>query len=341
MGLTRFALRRLLIAIPTLFGLLVITFILTNALPGNSLNRLLGDQAYNNPEIVANYKRIWGLDKSLPEQFFTYVGNLFQGNLGRSTISQRPVLDDLVDFLPATVELAVFALIFSGLGGLILGTLAAFFHRRWPDATVRGIALVASGVPVFWLALVSLQLFYLKLGWVPGPEGRLGRDFIAPPKITGMYTLDALLQGRWATFGDALQHLILPSLVLGTFFLGLLARIARASTLEVLRSPHVVTARSKGLSPFYVLRAHILPNALIPTVTMFGLAVGGLLGGAVLTETIFSWPGIGRYAVDAAKALDYQAILGVTLLIGLIYVLTNAIIDVIYAMLDPRIRLGN
>ncbi|MFD6517710.1 ABC transporter permease [Rhodococcus sp. NPDC060176] len=340
MSIFRFALRRLMLAVPTLLGLLVATFALANFLPGDSMGRLLGDKAASNPEIVANYRHLWGLDQPLPIQFLVYLKNLLQGDLGRSTVSQRPVVDDLLDYLPATIELAVAAILVAGTGGLVLGTLAAYFHRRWPDTVVRAIALVASGVPVFWLALISLQIFYLKLGIVPGPEGRLSREFATPTSITGAYTVDALLTGQWGTFVNAVQHLILPALVLGSYFLGLIARITRASTLEVLCAQYVVTARSKGLSPMQVLRSYILPNALIPTVTVLGLAVGGLLSGAVLTETVFAWPGIGRYAVEAAKALDYQAILGVSLVIGVIYVLTNAVVDIVYAKLDPRILLG-
>jgi peptide/nickel transport system permease protein len=340
MGLLRFAVRRLLLSLPTLFGLLVITFLLTNYLPGDPLARLLGDRAGSNPEIVAAYRAEWGLDRPLYEQFVTYLGNLLTGNLGQSTLSQRPVADDLTNYLPATIELTVCAITVAGVLGLVLGIVAALFHRRWPDVAVRGLALVASGVPVFWMALVSLQVFYLGLGWVPGPEGRLGRGVDEPPRVTGAYTVDALLSGQWSVFADALYHLILPSIVLGLFFLGLLARITRASMLEALAAPYVVTARSKGISGLALIRVHVLPNALIPTITVLGLAVGGLLSGAVMTETVFSWPGVGRYAVDAARALDFQAVLGVTLVIGLIYVVTNALVDIAYAALDPRIRLG-
>ena len=340
MSITRFAVRRLLLAVPTLFGLLVVAFVLANYLPGDPLSRLLGDRAGSNPEIVANYRALWGLDDPLPQRFATYVSNLLHGNLGESVMSQRPVAEDLRSYLPATLELATAAIVVSGIGGLTLGTVAALFHRRWPDVIVRGLALISSGVPVFWLALIGLQVFYLRLGILPGPEGRLGREHAPPPPVTGAYTVDSLLAGQFTTFLDALQHLLLPAMVLGSFFLGLLARIARASTLEVLPAQYLVTARSKGLTPAKVLRSYVLPNALIPTVTILGLAVGGLLAGAVLTETVFAWPGIGRYSVDAARALDYQAILGVTLIVGVIYVLTNAVVDIVYAQLDPRIRLG-
>jgi peptide/nickel transport system permease protein len=339
-GITRFAGRRLLVAVPTLFGLLVVTFLLANYLPGDSLTRLLGDRAASDPEIAAAYRAKWGLDQPLPVRFWTYLQNLVTGDLGQSVVSRRGVADDLADALPATIELAVAAILVAGTAGLVLGIIAAYCHRRWPDLVVRLIALFASGVPVFWLGLLLLQVLYLNLGWFPGPEGRLGQGHLPPPTITGAYTVDALLSGQWGTFADAAAHLLLPAFTLGSFFVGLLARITRASMLDVLRAPYLVTARSKGLSPREVLVVHSLPNALLPTVTILGLAVGGLLAGAVLTESVFSWPGIGRYAVDAARALDYQAILGVTLLIGVVYVLTNAVVDIVYAALDPRIRLG-
>lgn len=340
MGILIFSVRRLLLAIPTLLGLLVVTFVLANFMPGDPLARLLGDVGGSNPEVVAAYRERWGLDRPLWEQFLIYVGNLLQGDLGQSTFSRRGVMDDIQDYLPATVELALAAILVAGILGLILGCLAAIFHNRWPDFLVRAIALLASGVPVFWLGLIALQVLYLHLGIVPGPEGRLSSGVNAPPHITGAYTIDAILTADPIAFWDALAHLVLPALVLGAFFLGLVSRMMRASMLDVLRSPYLMTARSKGLRTFTIARFHVLPNALIPTITVVGLAVGGLLAGAVLTETVFAWPGIGRYAVDAAKALDYQAILGVTLVIGVIYVLTNALIDIIYAALDPRIRLG-
>jgi ABC-type dipeptide/oligopeptide/nickel transport system permease component len=340
MEIAQFIGRRLLSAVPTLFGLLVIAFVLANYLPGDPLARLLGDRGGDDPQLRAAYEREWGLDKPPLERFWTYLTNLSQGNLGTSTLSRRPVSTDLAEYLPATIELAVFAILVAGVLGLTFGVLAAFFHNRWPDATVRAVALLASGVPVFWLGLVGLQLFYVNLRLLPGPEGRLSSGFAPPTHITGAYTLDALLTGDWVGLGNALWHLILPSIVLGSFFLGLLARITRASTLEVLRAPYLVTARAKGLRRRTTMWFHILPNVLIPTVTVLGLAVGGLLAGAVLTETVFSWPGIGRYAVDAAKAVDFQAILGVTILIGFIYVITNAVVDVIYGLLDPRIRVG-
>ncbi|MGO3147482.1 MAG: ABC transporter permease [Leucobacter sp.] len=341
MGILIFTMRRLLLAIPTLLGLLVVTFVLANFMPGDPLARLLGDVGGSNEAVVAAYREKWGLDRPLYEQFFIYVGNLLQGDLGQSTFSRRGVMEDIQNYLPATMELAVAAILFAGIVGLILGGLAALFHNKWPDFIVRAIALIASGIPVFWLGLIALQLFYLKLGISPGPEGRLSSHVNPPPTITGAYTIDAILSADSIAFWDALRHIVLPSMVLGALFLGLVARMMRASMIDVLKAPYMLAAKSKGLKRSTIARVHILPNALIPTITVVGLAVGGLLAGAVLTESVFSWPGIGRYAVDAAKALDYQAILGVTLVVGFIYVITNAIIDIIYAALDPRIRLGS
>lgn len=339
MSIFHYLTRRLVYALPTLIGLTFVTFLLANYLPGDPLVRVLGERGASDPEIVAAYREEWGLDQSLPVRYVTYMGNLLTGDLGRSTTTQRPVREDLGEFFPATVELAIGAMVVSSVLGLAFGIIAALNRNRWPDFVVRFVAVLASGIPVFWLALVALQIFYLRLGWTPGPEGRLSSNMEAPPHTTGLYTVDALLHGQWGTFQDAATHLLLPSVVLGMFFLGLIARMTRASLLDVLRSGYLTTARAKGLKKREILFVHALPNALIPVITVLGLAVGGLLAGAVLTETIFAWPGVGRYAVDASKNLDYQAILGVTIVTGLIYVLANVAVDVLYAILDPRIRL--
>jgi len=340
LGLIQYVVRRFLIAIPTIIGLSIVTFLLANYMPGDPLVRLLGERGANNPETVANYTRQWGLDKSVPQRYVIYMGNVLQGDLGRSTSTQRPVADDLGDFFPATVELAAGAIVVAVLFGVTAGLIAAGCKNRWPDIGVRLMALVGSGVPVFWLGLVALEVLYLRLHWVPGPEGRLSSATATPPRTTGMYTVDALIHGQWSTFVDAAQHLVLPAFVLGAFFVGLIARMVRASLLEVSQSTYLMAARSKGLSERKVMIVHALPNALIPVLTVIGLAIGGLLAGAVLTETVFAWPGVGRYAVEAARGLDYQAILGVTILIGVVYVVANVVVDVMYATLDPRIRIG-
>jgi peptide/nickel transport system permease protein len=339
-SLSQYVARRLLLAVPTLIGLTLATFILANYLPGDPLVRLIGERGAANPETVATYTEQWGLDRSAPVRYLVYMRNLLRGDLGRSTTTQRPVGRDLLDFFPATVELAAVAIVIAVVFGVGFGILAARFQRRWPDAGVRVVALLGSAVPVFWLGLMALELFYVRLHWLPGPEGRLSSGTPTPSRVTGAYTVDALIHGEWSTFADAAHHLILPATVLGAFFTGLIARLVRSSLLEVRQSGYLVAARAKGLSERRIMVTHALPNALIPVITILGLAVGGLLAGAVLTETVFAWPGIGRYAVDAAKGLDYQAILGVTILVGTVYVLANAVVDVLYATVDPRIRVG-
>jgi ABC-type dipeptide/oligopeptide/nickel transport system permease component len=340
MSMMQYVVRRILLSVPTLLGLTVVTFVLANYLPGDPLVRLLGERGAANPEIVAAYTKRWGLDKSGVERYFLYMRNLLHGDLGRSTTTQRAVSKDLASFFPATIELALAAVTVAAIGGILAGILAARYKNRWPDAGVRAVALVGSGVPVFWLGLLALEVFYLKLHWVPGPEGRLSSRTPVPPHTTGMYTFDALVHGQWATLWDAMRHLMLPAIVLGAYFLGLIARMVRASLLEIGASNYLVAARARGMSERRIMFVHALPNALIPVITVLGLAVGGLLAGAVLTETVFAWPGIGRYAVDTAKGLDYQAVLGVTILIGFVYVIANIVVDVLYAALDPRIRMG-
>lgn len=340
MSLWLYAARRLLLLIPVALAVTLVTFLLANFVPGDPLAAVLGEQAMANPEIVARYEHEWGFDKSIPERYVIYVTNLLHGDWGRSLHSQRPVLDDLRDYLPATIELAVTAMFFALLIGLPIGVIAALHHGRPTDHLLRFVALIGSSMPVFWLGLIALQIFYVQLGIAPGPVGRLSPATLPPPRVTGAYTVDALVAGNLPTFLDALGHLVLPGIVLGYFILGLIARMIRSSLLEVTSMDYLVTARAKGLSERAVIVRHALPNALIPTVTVVGVAFAGLLSGAVLTETIFAWPGIGRYAVAAAEGHDYQALLGVVIVISLVYALANLIVDILYATLDPRIRLG-
>jgi peptide/nickel transport system permease protein len=337
-GLLRFAIRRIGVAIPALFGLTVVTFVLENFLPGSPVVRVLGQHEASIPSVVKAYKHSWGLDRPLPERYLSYIAHVFHGDFGYSFTTQQPVSHDLTSYFPATLELGLAALAFTTVFGVGAGMLAALSYRRWPDFALRGVALVSSGVPVFWLAVLALQIFYLHLHWFPGPEGRLSANVSPPPHVTGLYTVDSLLAGQFATFQNALWHLVLPAIVLGSYFLGLLTRITRASLLDVLSANYLMTARSKGLPPWRVILRHAMPNALIPTLTIFGLAVGGLFAGAVLTETVFDWPGIGRYAVQTAENLDYSAVVGVTLLVGIVYVLSGALIDILYGIVDPRIR---
>jgi peptide/nickel transport system permease protein len=340
MSLWWYALRRLLLLVPVLLAVTLVTFLLANFIPGDPLAAVLGDQAMENPAIVARYEREWGFDKPLPERYLVYVTNLLHGDWGRSLHSQRPVLDDLSDYLPATIELAVAAMSFALLVGLVVGIVAALNHRRPLDHLLRFIALVGSSMPVFWLGLIALEIFYVQLGIAPGPVGRLSAGVEPPPKVTGLYTIDSLIRGDLGALMDAIRHILLPAIVLGYFILGLIARMIRSSLLDVQSSDYLLTARAKGLAERAVIMRHALPNALIPTVTVVGVAFAGLLSGAVLTESVFAWPGIGRYAVASAQGKDYQALLGVTIVVSIVYAFANLVVDVLYGLLDPRIRLG-
>jgi len=315
----------------------VATFTLTHALPGDPLNAVISDRQANNPEVRAAFERRWGLDQPLPLQYVYYVRNLLRGDLGESISRRTPVADELKQRIPATVELSGYAMLFAVVVGVPLGIVSALRHDRWPDHLARFATLIGTSVPVFWLGLLLLYVFFYRLHWLPGP-GRLDVGMQPPPAITGIVTLDALLHGEWTVLGAALRRLVLPSIVLGAFAMGIIARMLRSSLLAALGDDYVRTARAKGLIERRVVAGHALRNALIPTVTVFGLTAASLLAGAVLTETIFSWPGIGSFAVTAALKLDYPALLGVTLVVAVVYVLINLLVDIVYGLLDPRIR---
>ena len=339
MGIWGFIGRRLIQAVIVLFLVSVATFSLVMAVPGDPVTTLLGERAASNPEIRAAAERKYGLDKPAPVQYIVYMGNLFRGDFGDSISSRRPVGTDLRQYVPGTIELAITALIFAMAVGIPLGIIGAVNKDRWPDHLARFIALIGTSVPVFWLGLLMLYVFFYRLQWLPGP-GRLDTGMKAPHGPTGMITVDAALNGQWDVFRSSVRHLILPAVALGSFALGVVARMLRSSLVAALSDDYVRTARAKGVSERRVVVNHALRNAMIPTVTVLGLTFASLLAGAVLTETIFSWPGIGRYAVQAALKLDYPALLGVTLFVAAVYVLVNFCVDLIYGLLDPRIRLS-
>ncbi len=332
----KFLLRRLVIPLPTILGAILACFLITKYVPGDPLSAALGQRAMDNPAIVAAYRAKWGLDKSLPEQFGVYLTNLLRGDMGISIRTQRPVIEDLKDFFPATVELALGALALAIAGGVVFGIVAGVKCNTWVDQLVRVIALIGSSMPVFWMALIFLQIFYAGVGWAPGP-GRLDSYLTPPPKRTGLYVLDALLMKDWAVALNAIKHLILPSIVLGWYQLGFIARITRASVLEVMSADYIRTARAKGQRERLVVLRHAVPNAMLSTITVIGLAIAGLMAGAVQTETIFSWPGIGRYAVSSAETLDFIGVMGVTILICVMYIGSSLVVDILYGVLDPRI----
>ena len=318
-------------------GVTLISFVISHAVPADPIVSNLGQQASQRPEIVAAFKQRWGLDRPLYEQYFAFMGNLARGDLGTSINTRRPIMADVSQFLPATVELSTVAILFALVVGLPLGTFAAL-HRDGPiDHLARLVSLVGVSIPIFWLATVSLVIFYAALQIAVGP-GRLGPQIQPPPTTTGFLTLDSLLAGDLTTFHSAVDHLMLPGIVLGSSVMGLITRVTRSSLLEVLGQDYVRTARAKGLVERLVIGRHALRNALIPTVTVLGLAYGSLLSGAVMTETIFAWPGLGRYAYQSAISNDFPAIMGVTFVIALIYIIVNLLVDMTYALLDPQIR---
>ena len=339
MSLQVYIIRRILFIIPLLLGITVVAFIIANAVPADPINANLPQNALGNEEMVQAFRQKWGLDKPPVEQYFTYLGNLLQGDLGTSIKTRNPVVEDIQQFLPATIELATFS-IFIGLSlGIGTGIISAVWKNTWVDYLSRTFVVIGVSFPVFVLALIGLTVFHVQLGLVAGP-GRL--DFIVrdPPHVTGLFTLDAAIAGEWDKFNNAVAHLILPGLILGSYVAGIISRITRSSLLEVMGMDYIRTARSKGVRERWVIIRHGLANAMIPVVTIIGISYGNLLVGSVLIESIFAWPGIGRYAFRASTSQDFPAIMGVSILIAFIYVVVNFIVDILYYFLDPRIRVA-
>ena len=337
--MTRYIVRRLLSLPLLLLGIVSIAFLISHFTQGDPLSSIVSERQMDNPEVVAAAKARWGLDKSLPEQYLIYIGNLLTGDLGTSFRTKQPVSQDLLERLPATLELVIAAMILGSTSGIVLGVLAARFRDRAIDHGARLWALVGSSTPVFWSGLILLYIFSVVLGWLPGP-GRIDARATPPDGMTGFLTIDALLVGDMELFWDALHHLILPALVLGWTVMGIVSRLVRASMLDVLNQDYITAARARGAGEIRVLLNHALRNALVPTLTIIGFTYAYLITGAVLTEAIFSWTGIGSYAVDAARSLDYPAIMGVTIVGGAAFLLTNLATDIAYAFADPRIRLS-
>ncbi|MEM3372324.1 MAG: ABC transporter permease [Candidatus Korarchaeum sp.] len=335
MDLRTYVMRRLILMAFVLFGIVVITFFVSHVIPADPIGAILGPQA--SPELVEKIRREWGFDKPIHEQFIDYLIKLSKGDLGKSIRTNKRVMEDLLYFFPARIELATSAMVVAVAIGIPLGIVSAIKKDRWPDHVSRIFALMGVSMPVFWLGLILLFVLYYKLGLFPGP-GRLDPGVPEPPRVTGLLLLDSLLAGNFEALSNALWHLALPSFVLGYYASASITRITRAALLEVLNQDFIKAARSKGLTERVVLFRHALRNALIPTTTVIGMTYGSLLEGAVLTETIFAWPGLGRYSTGAFLSVDFLAVMGATLLIALIYSLANLIVDILYAFLDPRIR---
>ncbi len=329
-----YVLFRLAAMVPTLLGVVVLTFFLSHGIEGDPARMMAGDAA--EPAVLERLREQFKLDEPLPVQLGAYVANLARGNLGISFQSRQPVLDSIAERFPATLELTLASLLFSLAGAVPLGVLSAVKRNRPADHLVRVLSVVGASMPAFWSGLMLIWLFYGRLDWLPA-GGRLGTQSVPPRDLTGLYTVDSLLTGNWSTLGESLRHLVLPTFVLGYAYMALLARMIRSSMLEVLGQDYVRIARAKGLAEHTVIFRHALRNALMPVTTLAGLAFATLLGGAVLTETIFAWPGVGKFVVDATLHLDYPVIMGFTLVIAVVYMLVNLAVDLVYGWLNPQV----
>ncbi len=338
--MTAARLRQVLAAIAsvpvTLFGLVLVTFLIGRAMPIDPVIAIAGDHAP--PEVIAQVRTELGLDKPLPVQFAIYLRNLAEGDLGHSVMTSRPVTEDIARFFPATLELATVAMIISVLLGVPLGVVAAWRQGSRFDHVVRVISLAGQSVPVFVLGLLCLLVFYAKLGIAPG-TGQIDVVYEGMvPRVTGMLVLDAALDGDWDMFWDAAAHLVQPAMVLAYFSMAYITRMTRAFMIEALSGEYIVTARAKGLSATRILWRHAFGNILVRLITVLALAYAGLLEGAVITETVFSWPGLGLYLTGSLLNADMNAVLGATLVVGLVYLILNLLADLAYSLLDPRVR---
>jgi peptide/nickel transport system permease protein len=329
-------LRQLASVALTFLGLLLVTFLIGRVMPIDPVLAAAGDRV--TAEVYERVRSELGLDLPLWRQFLRYVEQVLSGDFGHSVLTSNPVLVDIAHFFPATLELATVAMLLGLAVGIPLGVAAARHQGRWPDQLVRVLGLLGYSIPVFWLGLVGLLLFYARLGWVEGP-GRLdvGYEDLVDP-VTGLILVDAALAGEWAVFRNALGHLVLPAAVLGWFSLAYLSRMTRSFMIEQLRQEYIVTARIKGLSERRIVWRHALGNIAVPLVTVTALAYASLLEGSVLTETVFAWPGLGRYITGSLLSADMNAVLGGTIVVGAVFIGLNLLSDFLYWALDPRAR---
>lgn len=329
--------RRLLGALPNLAGVVVITFLLTRALPGDPAAYFAGGAATQ--EAVEQVRVQLGLDKPLVEQFFRYLGDLARGDLGTSLTTGQPVLQELLTRLPASIEMVLLALALACAIALPLGVLAATKPGSWIDQLCRLVTTAGVSLPTFFTGLVLAYVFYFLLGWAPSPLGRLDPMYSPPPQLTGLYLIDAAIAGDAGLWWAAFKQLILPVITMALFVLAPIARMTRASMLAVLGSDFIRTARASGLTSTTVLVTYALRNALLPVVTTLGMVFGFMLGSSVVIEKVFGWPGVGSYAIDALTASDYAPIQGFVLAMGVLFVLLNLVVDLLYTLIDPRVSL--
>ncbi|UXU76457.1 MULTISPECIES: ABC transporter permease subunit [unclassified Paracoccus (in: a-proteobacteria)] len=331
----RFILTKLLYLIPTMLGITLVAFGFIRLLPGDPVLLMAGERGVS-PERYAEISAQLGYDKPIWQQYLHYLGNLLQGDLGHSLVTKKPVLAEFLTLFPATVELGLVAILLATLIGVPVGVIAAIKRGSWFDQISMTGALVGFSMPIFWWGLLLIILFSGILQWTP-VSGRISLMYFFPP-VTGFMLIDSLLSGQKGAFGSAVSHLILPSIVLATIPLAVIARQTRSAMLEVMGEDYVRTARAKGLSPARVIGVHALRNAMIPVITTIGLQVGVLMAGAILTETIFSWPGIGKWMIDSISRRDYPVVQSGLLLIAAIVMIVNLIVDLTYGLINPRIR---
>lgn len=331
-----YILKRLFWAVPSLFGITILVFSMIHLTPGDPALAVLGEHANENS--IKEFRQTYGLDKPLHEQYFKFLSNTLSGEFGNSLKTKQPVLDEFKERFAATVELAVVAMVFAIILGIGAGIISAVRRYSLFDYSSMFVALAGVSMPVFWLGLMLIYLFSVKLGWLP-VSGRLGYEFYVE-SVTGFYLIDTLLANDIEAFWDAVKHLILPGIALGTIPMAIIARMSRSSMSEVLKEDYIRTAKAKGCSKFRVIMLHALKNALMPIVTIIGLMLGTLFAGAILTETTFSWPGIGKWLVNAVYQRDFPIIQSATLIIAAMFVIVNLVTDLIYALINPKIRLS-
>ncbi|MFC4160941.1 ABC transporter permease subunit [Chitinimonas lacunae] len=332
-----FILRKLATVIPTFIGITLVAFALIRMIPGDPIEVMVGERRLDPEMHAAAIKRL-GLDQPLPVQYFDYLGKLLQGDLGISLVTREPVMKEFLVLFPATIELALCALLFATLLGLPAGMIAGLKRGSVFDHGVMGASLTGFSMPIFWWGLVLIMFFSVKLGWTP-VSGRIDIEYDIAQK-TGFLLIDSYLSGEEGAFKSALMHLILPTIVLGTIPLAVIARMTRSSMLEVLKEDYIRTARAKGLAPTRIVVIHALRNALIPVITVIGLQTGALLAGAVLTESIFSWPGIGKWLIESIQRRDYPVVQAGILISATIFIVVNLVVDVLYGIVNPRVRGG-
>lgn len=331
----RFALRRISLVIPTFVGVTFLTFMLIHLVPGDPIEVMAGEHGIS-PAVHAQLMHQYGFDQPLWKQYIRYDQRVLEGRLGNSLVTHDPVWNEFISLFPATIELSVCAMIFAIVVGMPLGVLAAVWRGSFLDYGLISVSVLGASMPIFWFGLMAILIFSVALGWTP-VSGQVGDQFYVP-QVTSFMLVDSLLYGDPGSFGSAITHLILPTIVLGTIPLAIIARMTRSSMLEVMGDDYMRTARAKGLSTMRVVIVHGLRNALIPVITVIGLQVGALLSGAILTETIFSWPGVGHWLVNSVYQRDYPTLQGGVLLIAVVVMAVNLAVDLTYGLINPRIR---